>query len=373
MKFNIQSKLFFTHLQAVSKVVNSKNTISILNNFLFNLSGNTLVITASDQETTLTTHVEVTNAEGSGKFAAGVKELLDMLKELPDQGLTVDINDQNLAINITYMNGEFNFIGMNGNEFPVKTPSEDSAKVLTLPVEKVTRGIQQTVFAVGTESLRPMMMGIFWDIKPDEIAFVSTDTHKLVRFRELGLETGMEQSFILPTKPATILASILDKQEGDVKITIDSKSATFESADYTLSCRFVNGRYPNYNSVIPQDNQFTLTIDRMTMLAAIKRVSVTASPGGLVKFDLKENQIHLSTQDIDFSKSSEEVVACDYTGAEMLIGFNDENIIDVLNNIDNDMITVELMDPSRAGIFKPAEQRENEDLLVLLMPMMVIG
>ncbi len=202
---------------------------------------------------------------------------------------------------------------------------------------------------------------------------MSTDTHKLVRFRQLALETGLETSFILPTKPATILASILDKQEGDVKITIDSKSATFESADYTLSCRFVNGRYPNYNSVIPQDNQFTLTIDRMTMLAAIKRVSVTASPGGLVKFDLKENQIHLATQDIDFSKSSEEVVACDYTGAEMLIGFNDENIIDVLNNIDNDMITVELMDPSRAGIFKPAEQRENEDLLVLLMPMMVIA
>ena len=154
MKFNIQSKLLFTHLQAVSKVVNSKNTISILNNFLFTLSGNTLVITASDQETTLTTHVEVTNAEGSGKFAAGVKELLDMLKELPDQGLAVDINDQNLAINISYMNGEFNFIGLNGNEFPVKAPSEDTAKTLILPAEKVARGIQQTVFAVGTESLR---------------------------------------------------------------------------------------------------------------------------------------------------------------------------------------------------------------------------
>lgn len=373
MKFNIQSKLLFTHLQAVSKVVNSKNTISILDNFLFNLSGNMLVITASDQETTLTTQVEVANAEGSGKFAAGVKELLDMLKELPDQGLAVEINDQNLAININYLNGEFNFIGINGNEFPTKAQSEEEVKTFILPAEKVARGIQQTVFAVGTESLRPMMMGIYWDIKPEEIAFVSTDTHKLVRFRELGLSTGLEASFILPTKPATILASILDKQEGDVKITIDSKSATFESADYTMSCRFVNGRYPNYNSVIPQDNQYTLTIDRMTMLTAIKRVSVTASPGGLVKFDLKENQIHLSTQDIDFSKSSEEVIACDYSGAEMLIGFNDDNIIDVLNNIGHDMVTLELMDPSRAGIFKPAEQRENEDLLILLMPMMVMG
>jgi len=373
MKFNIQSKLLLTHLQAVSKVVNSKNTITILDNFLFNLSGNTLVITASDQETTLTTHVEVTNAEGSGKFAAGVKELLDMLKELPDQGLSVEINDQNLAINITYMNGEFNFIGLNGNEFPTKAQVEGDVKTMVLPANKIARGIQQTIFAVGTESLRPMMMGIFWDIKPEEIAFVSTDTHKLVRFRELNLNTGLEQSFILPTKPATILASILDKQEGDVKITIDAKSATFESADYTMSCRFVNGRYPNYNSVIPQDNQYTLTIDRLTMLAAIKRVSVTASPGGLVKFDLKENQIHLSTQDIDYSKSSEEVVACDYTGAEMLIGFNDDNIIDVLNNIAGDMVTVDLIDPSRAGIFKPAEQRENEDLLVLLMPMMVMA
>lgn len=373
MKFNIQSKLLFTHLQAVSKVVNSKNPISILDNFLFNLSGNTLVITASDQETTLTTHVEVTNAEGSGKFAAGVKELLDMLKELPDQGLAVEINDQNLAINISYLNGEFNFIGINGNEFPVKAPNEDNAKTFVLPAEKVARGIQQTIFAVGTESLRPVMMGIYWDIKPDEIAFVSTDTHKLVRFRELSLNTGLEQSFILPTKPASILASILDKQEGDVKITIDTKSATFESADYLLSCRFVNGRYPNYNSVIPQDNQHTVTIDRMTILAAIKRVSVTANSGGLVKLDLKENQIHLSTQDIDFSKSSEEVISCDYAGPEMLIGFNDDNIIDVLNNIGHDMVTIELMDPSRAGIFKPGEQRENEDLLILLMPMMVLA
>ena len=373
MKFNIQSKLLLTHLQAVSKVVNSKNTISILNNFLFNLTGNTLVITASDQETTLTTHVEVTNAEGNGKFAAGVKELLDMLKELPDQGLEVDVNDQNLAINIKYMNGEFNFIGINGNEFPTKLPGDDEAKSFVLPAAKVVKGIQQTVFAVGSESLRPMMMGIFWDIKDEEIAFVATDTHKLVRYRQTGLNLGINQSFILPTKPATILASILEKQEGDVKITIDSKSATFESNDYILSCRFVNGRYPNYNSVIPTDNSYLLTIDRATLLSAIKRVSVTASPGGLVKFDLKENQIHLETQDIDFYKSSEEFVSCDYNGAEMLIGFNDENIITVLNNINNDVITVELMDPSRAGIFKPSAQEKDEDLLVLLMPMMVMG
>ncbi len=371
MKFNIQSKLLLSHLSAVSKVVNSKNKLSILDNFLFSLEGDNLVITGSDQETTLMTHVEVQDAEGGGKFAANVKVLLDMLKQLPDLALAFDINDENLEINIKYLNGKFNFIGINGNEFPTKAAPEDEPQKFTLPVKKVVDGLQHTLFAVGVDDMRPVMMGVFWDIKPSEIVFVATDTHKLVRFRELNTATGIESSFILPTKPASILSSILEKEEGNINITIESKSATFETANYTLTCRFVNGRYPNYNSVIPSASQYSISIDRMTLLNALRRVSVFTSSSGLVKFELKPGEIFMSTQDVDYSTSAEEKIACDYNSDELSIGFNDSNIIDVLNNINSETVTLKLMDASKAGIFVPVEQEEDCDLLILLMPMML--
>ncbi len=371
MKFNIQSKLLLTHLSAVSKVINSKNKLSILDNFLFNLEGNKLIITGSDQETTLTTNVEVQDAEGNGKFAANAKNILDVLKQLPDLALTFEVNNENLEINIRYLNGKFNFIGINGNEFPAKATSDEEPKEFSLPAKKIVDGIMHTIFAVGTDNMRPVMTGVFWDIKPEEIVFVATDTHKLVRYRELNVSTGLEQSFILPTKPASILSSIFEKKEGDVHISFDSKSATFETEDYTLSCRLINGRYPNYNSVIPTTSQYQIDIDRTIMLNALRRVSVFTSSIGLVKLDFKPNEILISTQDVDHSTSAEEKISCDFAGDGMAIGFNDGSIIDVLNNIASDNISIKLMDASKAGIFLPIEQNEDEDLLILLMPIML--
>ena len=371
MKFNIQSKLMLARLSAVSKVVNSKNKLTILDNFLFNLEGDKLVITGSDQENTLTTYVQVEDAEGSGKFAGNVKNLLDMLRTLPDLALTFEVNEESLEINIRYHNGHFNFVGINGNEFPSKSVTDEEPKKFKLPVAKVVEGLQRTIFAVGVDDMRPVMMGIFWDIKPQEVVFVASDTHKLVRYRKLNIETGLEHSFIMPTKPASILGSILEKAEGDIEITMDSKSATFETADYSLTCRFVNGRYPNYNSVIPTNNPYNLTVDRMSLLNALRRVAVFTSSSGLVRLELKENEIKLSTQDIDYSTSAEEIVQCEYNGEEMAIGFNDEHIIDVLNNINAETIVMKLMDASKAGVFVPVEQNDDEELLTLLMPMML--
>lgn len=371
MKFNIQSKLLLSHLTAVSKVVNSKNKLTILDNFLFNLQGDKLIITGSDQETTLTSSVEVQDAEGEGKFAANVKTLLDMFKQLPDLALSFDINDENLEINIKYLNGKFNFIGINGNEFPVKAAPEDDAQHFTMQVKDVVKGLQSTIFAVGVDDMRPVMMGIFWDIKPDEVVFVASDTHKLVRFRETTVSTGLEKSFILPTKPAAILGSILEKENGEVNITVDSKSATFETPNYSLTCRFVNGRFPNYNSVIPTISQYEVSIDRVQLLNALRRVSVFTSSSGLIKFQLLPGEIFLSSQDVDYATSAEEKIQCDYEGGEIAIGFNDQNIINVLTNINADTVTLRLIDPTKAGVFMPSEQKEGEDLLVLLMPMML--
>ncbi len=371
MKFNIQSKLLLSHLSAVSKVVNSKNTISILDNFLFYLDGNQLIVTGSDQETSLTTRVEVSGAEGVGKFAANAKAMLDLLKQLPDIGLEFDIDDDNLEIVIKYVNGKYNFVGVNGNEFPQKAPSTEPTTEIVMPVKKLVCGIQQAIFAVSDDTLRPVMMGVFCDVTPDKVVFVATDLHKMVRFTENDVHTGVTASFILPTKPASIINSVFDKKDGDVKITVDSKGAVFTVDDYTLSCRFVNGRYPNYNSVIPADNPYSVTVDRQQLLNAARRVSVFASSGGQINLKLTSNEIIISSQDVDFSTSAEEHIQCDYNGADMIICFNNEHIIDVLSNIDDDTVIIKLMDAVRAGIFVPANQTEGNDLLVLLMPVML--
>lgn len=371
MRFNIQSKTLFARLSAVSKVVSSKNTISILDNFLFALDEGKLVVTGSDQENTLTTTMPVSDAEGSGKFAVNVKYLLEALKELPDQSLTFEINDNNYEINIHYQNGNYNFIGINGNEFPQKQPSDEPAVNLEIDAKEISKALSRTIFAVATEDLRPVMMGVLWDIKPEGIVFVASDTHKLVRYTNSKIKTGHEASFILPTKPATILMNFLTKTEGNVKIVLETSNATFITDDYTLNCRFLNGKYPNYNSVIPKNNPFRLTADRICLLNAVKRVSVFASVGGLIKFDLRDNAILLKSQDVDFSTSAEEMVGCDYNGDSMTIGFNDARMIEVLNNITDDNVVIELSDPSRAGVFLPAEQENDEELLILLMPMMI--
>lgn len=371
MNFSISSKLLLTHLSAVSKVVNSKNKLSILDNFLFDLENDKLVITGSDQETTLTTSVAVEDAEGGGKFAANVKNMLDMLKSLPDTGLTFNINDDTLEITINYQNGEFKFVGISGNEFPMKSATDEEPKVLKMPTKTLVDGIQHTIFAVGTDEMRPQMKGVYFDIKPEQLVFVASDTHKLVRYRITDMQPGMEFSFILPTKPAAILSSIFEKEEGDVVITADSKSATFETASYTLTCRFVNGRYPKYDSVIPTSSVYNVLIDRESLLNALRRVSVFTSSSGLVKMDFKPEQVFISTQDIDYSTSAKESVPCDYNGEQWSIGFNDENIIDVLGNISGDNAVLKLIDASHAGVFEPAEQEKDRQMLVLLMPMML--
>ncbi|MGM9802711.1 MAG: DNA polymerase III subunit beta [Muribaculaceae bacterium] len=371
MNFNISSKTLMHHLSSVSKVVNSKNTITILDNFLFDLKGEELIITASDSDTTLKTRIVVNEAEGEGKFAVNAKRLNELLKELPEQGLKFEIDETTFEINIYYMNGKFNFVGIDGNEYPQKALNDSESQTFAIPAEEVVKGINQTIFAVGTEDLRPVMMGILWDIKPDEIVFVASDTHKLVRYKNYRTQTGLEASFILPTKPASIVANIFAKESGNVAITIDSKCATFTTDDYTLNCRFVNGRYPKYNSVIPVDNPNQLSIDRETLLAAIRRVSVFASQGGLIKFEFRHNEIFLKAEDIDYSILAEETIPCDYNGDNLIMGFNRTRVIEVLDNINSDTVTLKLSDSSRAGLFEPEKQLEQEDLVVLLMPMMI--
>ena len=372
MKFIVSSTALLSHLQAISRVINTKNSMAILDNFLFRLEGNSLTMTASDQETTMTTTIEVLEAEGQGLFAVSAKILLEPLKELPDQPLTFEINDENLEIFLYFQNGKYNFIGVNGDEYPQTSPLSDTAKTFSISSQVLLNGINRTIFATADDELRPIMNGICMDIHPEDIVFVASDSHKLVRCKNDSVQSGIQASFILPKKPANLLKNILPKEAGDVTVSFDDKNACFTLSNFVLNCRLIEGRYPNYASVIPQNNPNRLIIDRALFTNVLRRVSVFSNQASnLVKLQLSENQIVVSAQDIDFSTSAEESISCSYSGDSMGIGFKSVYLIEILNNISSQEVSIELSDPSRAGLILPIENQANEDLLMLLMPMML--
>ena len=373
MKFNVPSKTLYNYVSSVSKVINSKNALAILNNFLFVLDDNTLTIIASDLENRLAARVPVTEVEGNGSFCIDARRLVDLLKEMPDQGITFNIDDNTLAVEITYPSGNYNLIALNGNEYPSNNNDDEDIEKLefTCPTEQLIKGIDNTLFAVGNDDLRPQMMGILWDIKPDAITFVATDTRKLVKYRNEMSAPGVEGSCIIPIKPATVIKNVFAK-EHEVKVTIEPKSATFESPSFTFNCRFIKGTFPDYNRVIPANNPYTLTIDRHSFLNAVRRVGVFVDPGhGLVKFKLTPDKLIMKAQDNNYLTSAWESVPCDFTGSEMVIGFSAPYLIEIFGTLSTSDIVIKLSDPSRPGVFLPSENDTDSELLMLLMPMTV--
>jgi len=372
MRFDVSSITLLSRLQSIGKVIAAKNSLPILDSFLFKLEGNNLTITASDAETRLVTSLEVLNAEGSGVFAVSAKILLEPLKELPEQPLTFDINDENLEIFIYFQNGKYNFIGQKGDTYPQQKSLNDNAVSIDIDPQVLLNGISRSLFATADDELRPVMNGVFFDIQPEELVFVASDGHKLVRLRNLSIKAGATSSFIMPKKPATLLKNLLAKEEGNVHISFDENNTYIKCSNFEMICRLVEGRYPNYNSVIPKDNPFKVTIDRVTFMNALKRVSVFSNQASsLVKLEMEHNEMLVSAQDIDFSTSAEERIMCSYDGSGLTIGFKATYLIDILNNINSEDVILELADPSRAGLIVPAENQEDEDLLMLLMPMML--
>ena len=372
MKFDVSSTALLSCLQSISKVIASKNSLPILDSFLFNLEGNTLTVTASDAETRLVTSVEVMNVQGAGLFAISAKILLDPLKELPEQPLTFDINDENLEIFIHFQNGKYNFIGQKGDTYPRQKPLKENAVTLLIDAPVLLSGVSRSLFATADDELRPVMNGVYFDIHADDLTFVATDGHKLVRLRNLSIQSSEQASFILPKKPANLLKTLLAKETGVVQVKFDDNNAYLTCANFEMVCRLIEGRYPNYNGVIPQENPYKVIIDRISFLNALKRVSVFSNQASsLVKLHLKDNLMTVSAQDIDFSTSAEERIVCQFEGMELNIGFKATYLIEILGNIGSEEVILELADPTRAGLLVPAENAENEDLLMLLMPMML--
>lgn len=372
MKFNVSSTQLFAQLAAVSRVIANDNSLPILGSVLFDLNDNVLALTASNSETTIRTSLTVDNAEGNGKVAVDAKRLIETLKEYSEQPLTFTIDGENFAVNMSSQNGTYSFVGVNGNEYPEMPAEEEGAHTITMGANVLLDAINKTLFCTADDELRPVMNGIFFDIATDKMTMVATDAHRLVRLTNTAISAPEPVSFILPKKPAALLKNVLARAEGDVTITFGQKNACFVFGTTIVVCRQIEGRFPNYNAVIPQNNQNIVTVDKQTLVAACKRVAVFANTGtALLKLSLSENKITMSAQDIDFSTSAEEVITCSYEGTPMSIGFKAPFLIGILNAIGSADVKLQLADPARAGLVLPTENEENEDLLMLLMPMLL--
>lgn len=373
MKFSISSTTFCNRLQTLNKIIGSKNSIAILESILFDLNGNELKMTASDGDITLISTLSVNDADGSGRFALNAAQIINGLKEISDQPIKLSIGDNDYKVVIKYQNGKCEFVGQSGEDYPILKSVDADAESVTISSNVLLSGINKSLFATADDELRPVMNGIYFDIMTDSITFVASDGHKLVRNRNFKVSDGQQPaSFILPKKPAKTLKDILVKDESDAVVKFDDNYAEIVIENFILSCRLIEGRYPNYNSVIPKDNPFKVRIDRQSFISALRRVLVFANTStNLIKIRITNGTLIVSSQDIDFSTGAEESIACEYEGNPMNIGFKGTFLIDILNSLSSADVVLELADPSRAGVILPAEQEEDEDVLMLLMPMML--
>lgn len=373
MKFQVSSTRLFSQLQAVSRVIGSKNALPILDDVLFTLEGNQLSLTASDGETSIRTRLEVDEAEGSGMVAFGSKILLETFKQFPEVPLQFNIDEQNFGMTISSPNGEYSVVGVNGAEYPeLPMESEQDSHSFKMSSSLLLDAISKTIFCTAEDELRPVMNGIYFDMTPEKATLVATDAHRLVRYTNSTIHVDEPASFILPKKPAMLLKNVLQKDENDVDVRFGARNAMFCFANTVIVCRLIDGRYPNYNAVIPQNNTNIMTIDRLTLLSACKRVAVFANTStSLIRLALAEDSVTISSQDIDFSTAAEEKLVCSYAGTPMAIGFKAPFLCEILSTLQSDEVQLEFADPARAGLILPSENEENEELLMLLMPMLL--
>ena len=372
MRFTVSSTALSSKLTALSRVINSKNALPILGDFLFDVNDNQLHLSASDSENTMHTSVELAESDGNGRFAIGNHDLLEAVKGFSEQPITFDVDQQQNLVKISYQNGMFSLPVENADEFPVAQQVSDQATTIVISNQMLSDNINRSLFATAQDELRPVMNGIYFDLTPDWLAVVASDGHKLVRNKVFTVKSEQPAAFILPKKPATLLKNLLGKDGGDVIIRFDERNAEVNFGDGTIQCRLIEGRYPNYNSVIPQNNPNQLTVDRQGLLSALRRVQPFANDSSnLIRFHVEDGTLQLDAEDYDFSKTATERMSCSYNGQPMSIGFKGSSFIEILSNFTCTEVILQLADPSRAGLVLPSEQPENQDVLMLMMPMLI--
>ena len=373
MRFTVSSSALSSKLNMLAKVIGSKNSLPILDCFLFQVANGEMSITASDSDNVIKSTLALTDHDGEGEFCVPNRVILDALKELPEQPLHFDVDaaGEAVAIKIVYQNGLYNFTGQSAEEYPRTQSMNDACTTVSLPTEILINNISRSLFATANDELRPVMNGIYFDLTADALAIVASDGHKLVRSKNFTIKSESPSAFNLPKKPASLLKNILSKDGDDAIIKFDDRSAEIQFTDGVMRCRLIDGRYPNYNSVIP-NNPNEVTVDRRGLQSALRRVLPFASESSqLIRFHIESGRFEVSSEDIDFSTSAKEQLSCEYTGSPISIGFKGSSLMEILSNLTSDNIIIQLADPSRAGIIVPAEQPENEDILMLIMPMLL--
>ena len=372
MKFIVSSASLLKQLQLTGGVLSSNNALPILDNFLFDINGNDLSISASDLEITMSAKMQIESKE-NGKVAIPGKLLIEILKTFPDHPLTFSVNKENFGIEILSDYGKYKLSGFNGEEFP-KTPAIEQASTVEINSKVLLGAINKTLFAAGNDELRPVMSGVFCELSQENITFVATDAHKLVRYKRFDSKAGKTSSFILPSKPLTLLRSNIGTKDVAVKVEYNASNAFFSFDNINLICRLIEGKYPNYEAVIPKQNPNKLTIDKALLLNSIKRVSIFANKTThQVRLKIQGSELNISAEDLDFSNEASERLTCQYEGDDMEIGFNSKFIIEMLSNMDSNSINIEMSATNRAGIIIPSVEERNadEDILMLVMPVML--
>lgn len=372
MDFKVSSSALYSRLTAASKVMGSKNSMPILDCILFDVKDSNITITASDSEKYYITTVPTVEQNGEARFCIPAKTIIDSIKELAEQPLTINFNAETMEIRGTHSSGSFSVMALDAAPYPMAKPVSDGATRLTMPAEVLLNGINRCLFATANDEIRLVMNGIYVDITPEYIIFAGTDGRKLVRNTNHTIKSGITAGFILPKKVCAILKTVLNKDDEEIEVLFDTDKATIKSMDMTMHFRLIEGRYPNYNAVIPQSNPFKATVDRVALASALKRVAVFCNQSsGLVKVELSNNSMKLTGQDNEYATSAEEYLVCEYNENPISIGFSCQFLLEIANIMESESITLEVADPSRPGIIRPAEDNSEDEVLMLLMPMRV--
>ncbi|HEV7380961.1 MAG TPA: DNA polymerase III subunit beta [Dyadobacter sp.] len=370
MKFVVSSSVLLKQLSAINGVVSTNPIVPILENFLLALEGNKLTVTASDLQTVMITEVEVESSE-KGAIAIPAKLLLDTLRGLPEQPITLQVNAETFGTEIISDNGRYKLSGENPIDFP-KTPSVNLGQSVDLSSSALSAAISNTLFATSTDDLRPAMTGVFVQMGAENATFVATDGHRLVRYRRSDIKSDVDTSMIVQRKALNLLKSCLPSEDVPVKAEFTQSNAFFSFGNIRMICRLIDERFPDYENAIPTNNQNTLTINRQEILSSLRRISIYSNrTTHQVRLKMSLNDLVISAEDLDYSNEANERLMCEYNGDDMEIGFNAKFLIEVLGNMSSKTITFELSAPNRAGLIIPVDQEENEDVLMLVMPVML--
>ncbi|MGI4749947.1 MAG: DNA polymerase III subunit beta [Janthinobacterium lividum] len=370
MRFIVSTSTLLKQLQAVSGALSSSTVLPILENFLFRIQDGNLTISATDLQTSMTTSLPVETQE-NGRIAIPSRILLDTLKSLPEQPVTFSVDDKTFAVEIKAGDGNYKLSGENGEDFP-KIPVVENASSVSLPASVLAEAINKTIFAVSNDELRPAMTGVYCQLSPQHFTFVATDAHKLVRYRRKDAHSEKATSFIMPKKALNLLKSSLPSEDVAVSVEYNSTSAFFKFGNINLVCRLIDERYPDYDAVIPLNNPNKLTIDRLLFLGSLSRVAIYANKTThQVRLKISGSELNISSEDIDFSNEAHEKLNCAYEGEDIEIGFNARFLIEMLRNLSCEEVSLEMSTPNRAGLLLPQGGDENEDVLMLVMPVML--